>query len=639
MPCQGIQTEKSLRRALQHASSLPPSLSFAAIVGAFQAQPFLQQRAFGMESLAPDNPAGFNAEQKEYLLGFFAGALQRGGRPFVGQTASGLLTNDRALVAINPAEPGEDMVHGTPVSDLSREELWKYEQNPLDLWDKLVAHADENRVPAVEDIFRFKFHGLFYVAPAQDSFMLRLRIPGGIMTSHQMRDLADIAEQWGAGRADITTRANLQIREFQPKDIVRVLTGVHSLGLTSRGSGADNILNITASPLSGIDATELIDTAPYANALHHYILNSRDLYELPRKFNVAFDGGGAISVVADTNDIGFVAVRVGEGRSVPAGVYFRVLLCGITGHQQFAADSGLLLRPDQAVAVAVAMIRIFIENGDRTDRKKARLKYLVDRWGMKKFLAETEKRLAFPLLRVSVDDCEPRGAIDRAGHIDIHPQSQEGLCYIGVSVPVGRLPASQMRALAKIAAEFGSGELRLTVWQNLILPNIPSERVASALDSLRAAGLASTAGTVLRGTVACTGNRGCRYAATDTKAHAVQLANLLDAQFKIEQPVNLHVTGCPHSCAQHYVGDIGFLGVKVKGEEGYQVVVGGGSDRDQGLARELIPSVAYSDLPPMIESLFAAFEERRNANESFLEFTRRHSIPELQSFLTVKEPV
>ena len=592
-----------------------------------------------MESLAPEIPAAFSAEQKEYLLGFFAGTMQRGVSPFVGHTASGLLTDETASGSANHAEPIEETLHGTPVSDLCREELWKYEQNPLDIWEKLLAHADENRAPDAEDIFRFKFHGLFYVAPTQDSFMLRLRIPGGKITAHQMRGLADIAGNWGAGRADITTRANLQIREFQPKDIVRVLTSLQALGLTSRGSGADNIRNITASPLSGIDPNELIDASPYANALHHYILNSRDLYGLPRKFNVAFDGGGAISVVADTNDIGFVAVRVGEGCGVPAGVYFRVLLCGITGHKQFASDCGLLLRAEQTVAVAAAMIRVFVEHGDRTDRKKARLKYLVDKWGVDKFVSETEKRLNFSLMRLPADEREQRNAIDRAGHIGVHSQSQQGLRYIGVSVPVGKLPASQMRALADIAEEFGNGEMRLTVWQNLIIPNVSSERVELAIDCLRAAGLECTAGAFLRGTVACTGNRGCRYSATDTKAHAVELANLLDARFKIDRPVNLHVTGCPHSCAQHYVGDIGLLGTKVNGEEGYQVVIGGGCDRDQGLARELIPSVAYSELPPLLESLFAAFEERRNPNESFLEFSRRHSIPELQSFLAVKESV
>ena len=592
-----------------------------------------------METLETLNPTAFSAVQKEYLRGFFAGAIDRGAQPVAGHAAAGLFTGDLASAAVNHAESAEETVHGTPVSDLCREELWKHEQNSLDIWDKLIAHADENRAPAADDLFRFKFHGLFYVAPAQDSFMLRLRVPGGILSAHQLRGLAAMAADWGSGRADITTRANLQIREFQPKDIVRVLNKLQGLGLTSRGSGADNIRNITASPITGIDPTELYDVAPLAEALHHYILNSRDLYGLPRKFNVAFDNGGAISVVADTNDIGFIAARVGEGKTVPAGIYFRVLLCGITGHKQFATDCGLLLRPDQTVAVAAAMIRVFSENGDRTDRKKARLKYLVDRWGVDKFIAETEKRLAFPVIRLAAEECEPRLPIDRAGHIGVHPQSQPGLHYIGVSVPVGRLPVEQTLALADVASEFGSGELRLTVWQNLLVPNIPAERLDGALASIRAAGLDCTAGTVLRGTVACTGNRGCKFAATDTKSHAVELANLLDARFKIEQPVNLHVTGCPHSCAQHYIGDIGLLGTKVGGEEGYQVVIGGGSDQDRGLARELIPAIAFSELSPVMERLFGAYMEQRNADESFLDFSRRHSVTELQSLCAQKEHV
>ena len=592
-----------------------------------------------METPASLNSAGFTAEQKEYLLGFFAGAMQRSARPFVGFTANGLLTGDPASGTVNLAEPAEETFHGTPVSELCKEERWKHEQDPLDVWDKLIAHADDNRAPAPDDIFRFKFHGLFYVAPAQDSFMLRLRLPGGIVTAQQMRGLASMAEEWGSGRADITTRANLQIREFQPKNIVRVLEKVDALGMTSRGAGADNIRNITASPITGIDPTELCDVAPLAEALHYYILNSRDMYGLPRKFNVAFDNGGAIGVVADTNDIGFIATRVGEGHDVPAGVYFRVLLCGITGHKQFAEDCGLLLRPEQTVAVAAAMIRVFNENGDRTDRKKARLKYLVDRWGVEKFLAETEKRLAFPLIRFAAENCEPRHAIDRAGHIGVHAQRQPGLNYIGIAVPVGRLPVKQMRALADAADQFGSGELRLTVWQNLLIPNIPSERIDEALAAIRAADLDCMAGTVMRGTVACTGNRGCRYSATDTKSHAVELANRLDTQFKIEQPVNLHVTGCPHSCAQHYIGDIGLLGTKIGGEEGYQVVIGGGCDQDKGLARELIPAIPFRELPPVMERLFSAYTERRHGDESFLEFSRRHSIEELKSFCEVMEHV
>lgn len=583
------------------------------------------------------NAVDFNEEQKRYLQGFFSGVVQRGTFPYVGHTGSGLITADPASGAANQAaEPVEETVFGTPVSDLCKEERWKHEENPLDIWDKLLAHANEDRAPIAEDIFRFKFHGLFYVAPAQDSFMLRLRVPGCVLTSQQMRGLAEMAADWGAGRADITTRGSLQIREFQPKDIVRVLTKLQKIGMTSRGSGADNIRNITASPLSGIDPEELYDVSPLAEAMHYYILNSRDLYGLPRKFNIAFDNGGSISALADTNDIGFVAVRVGEGHDIPAGSYFRVLLCGITGHKQFAMDCGILLDPSQVVAVAAAMVRVYVENGDRTDRKKARLKYLVDLWGIAKFVEETEKRLAFPLLRFPQGKCEPRKNIDRAGHIGVHPQKQEGLNYIGVAVPVGRLPVSQMIAVADIAERYGVGELRLTVWQNLIIPNVAMENVEAVTESLLAAGLKIAAGTVMSGTVACTGNKGCRYASTDTKKHAVELATILDGSFSIQEPVNLHVTGCPHSCAQHYIGDIGLLGMKVEGEEGYQVVVGGGSDKDQGLARELIPSIKFADLPPIIERLFAAYMKLRAPAESFLSFSRRHDIVSLKSFCAEK---
>jgi ferredoxin-nitrite reductase len=584
-------------------------------------------------------PSGaFSAEQKEYLQGFFAGAAQRGAMPYVGQTGTGLITADPSAGGPNlAAAPAEELWYGTPVEDLSNEERVKQEENPLDIWDKLVAHANENRAPNDADRFRIKYFGLFYVAPAQNSFMLRMRTPGGVMTTAQIRGLAQISEDWGSGRLDLTTRSNVQIRELQPKDIVRVLAKVQLLGMSSRGTGADNIRNITASPLAGIDPTELYDVTPLADALQLYITNSRDMFTLPRKFNVAFDGGGAISVVADTNDIGFVAVEVKEGHGIPAGVYFRVLLCGITGHRQFASDCGVLLRADQTVAVTAAMIRVFIANGDRTDRKKARLKYLVDRWGVETFLEKTEKLLAFPLIRVPADQCEPRGPIDRAAHLGVHGQRQPGLNYIGLSIPVGRLPVAQARAIAGVADQFGSGEVRFTVWQNLLIPNIASENIAAAQAALAAAGLAWEAGTVLSGTVACTGSQGCRFAATDTKTHAVALAWFLDERFQIEQPLNLHVTGCHNSCAQHYIGDIGLMGVKVSGEEGYQVMIGGGSDHEQGIGRELIPAIRVTELPAKLESLFSNFQARRGPDESFLEFSRRHPIEELQSFCAAQE--
>src|SRR6202007_1449980 len=188
-----------------------------------------------------------------------------------------------------PASSTEETVFGTPLSDLCEQEIWKLEQHGLDIWDKLLAHAEENKFPDKADTFRFRFHGLFYVAPTQSSFMLRCRVPAGRLTANQLRGLAGIADDWGAGCADITTRANFQIREIAPKHTVKVLLKLHELGMTSRGSAVDNTVTVPASLTAGIEPAELIDSHPSATALHYYILNNRDLYHIPRKFNVGFD--------------------------------------------------------------------------------------------------------------------------------------------------------------------------------------------------------------------------------------------------------------------------------------------------------------------------------------------------------------
>jgi ferredoxin-nitrite reductase len=586
-------------------------------------------------SALPPSPTGeFTLAQKEYLQGFMAGVVASGQFPFVGATASGQLTGSPAgAVTGNLAAPAaEPMVHGTPLSELCKEERWKHEENPLDAWERLLKHAEADQKPDGEHTYRFKTFGLFYVAPAQDSFMLRLRIPAGELSSHQFRGLASLAEELGNGFCDITTRANLQLREFRPRDIVRVLTRVQELGLTSRGSGADNIRNITATPTSGFDRNELIDVRPYAKALHHYILNHRDMYGLPRKFNIAFDSGGVISAAADTNDIGFFAVRVPEGSATIApGVYFRVELGGITGHGDFARDTGLLVRPSEAVPLAAAMVRVFLENGDRTNRKKARLKYLLEKWGFEKFIAETEKKLAFPLTRAPREASAPRHPVLKHGHVGVYRQSQNGRNYVGAIVPVGRMSAKQMRRVADLADNFGTGELRLTVWQNFLIPHVPDAFTSSIARSLERIGFTVEPSNVAGCVIACTGNKGCKYAAADTKSHAVALAKSLRGRTEVDFPLNIHLTGCPHSCAQHYCGDIGGVATKLAdGREGYHVVLGGGMDQEQGIAREVFRGVAAEELPQLVDRMLAVYQSRHQPGETFVQWTRRHSMGELQ---------
>ena len=363
---------------------------------------------------------------------------------------------------------------------LSDQEKVKREEHPFDAYGRLKEQAGRNEFPKAPDNFRWRYYGLFYVAPAENSYMCRLRIPNGILTHWQFAGIADLSERYGGGYAHVTTRANLQIREIEAKNAPAMVEAIQDLGLSSRGSGADNIRNVTGTPTAGIDPRELIDTRPYAREWHFHILNDRSLYGLPRKFNVAFDGAGMIPVLEDTNDIGFQAVQVKEGFGVAAGVWFRLMIGGITGHKDFARDTGVIVKPDEATKVADAIVRVFTEHGDRTNRNKARLKYVLDEWGFDKFLAAVEEKLGAKLVRVPADAIAPRPAFDRTAHVGVHPQKQDGLYWIGVVLPVGKLTAAQIRGLASIAQSCGDGDIRLTVWQNLILSGVPAARVDEA---------------------------------------------------------------------------------------------------------------------------------------------------------------
>jgi ferredoxin-nitrite reductase len=571
------------------------------------------------------DPAGFTEEQKQYLEGFLGGVLAK-------RAAQGVSAPPTAAPPSDIHRAAQDRVLAEG-KKLTPEELAKREGHPLDLWDAMRENVAAARFPRGLDVFRHKFHGLFYVAPAQNAFMCRLRMPNGILSAHQLRGIAEIAQHWGGGYADVTTRANLQIREIGALNALDVLTVIQDLGLTSRGAGADNIRNITGSPTAGIDAQELIDTRPLARELHYYILNHRELYGLPRKFNIAFDGGGQVGVLEDTNDIGFAAVRVEESAGIEPGIYFRLQLGGITGHGDFARDAGVLLTPAECVPAAVAVIRVFIAEGDRTDRKRARLKYVLDRLGLERFLAEAEKHLPFAWRRVPPAVCQTRGPVLKHGHIGVHAQRQPGLNYVGVVLPVGRMSAAQMRGLADIGQRHGSATLRLTVWQNLLISDIPDDAVTESKAAIEGLGLATAASNIRGALVACTGNIGCKFSATDTKGQALMLAEHLESRIALDQPINIHLTGCPHSCAQHFVGDIGLLGAKVGEEvaEGYVIYVGGGAGAERGLGREIYPALAMAEVPRRVEGLLRAYlAHRRDARQSFHDFAASHELNELR---------
>jgi ferredoxin-nitrite reductase len=573
----------------------------------------------------------FSPEQKRYLEGYVSGLsaarASRGSAPArsepVGPDAIHLAAQDRTVAA---------------GGKLAEQEKFKREEHPFDAYGRLKEQADRNEVPKPADNFRWRYFGLFYVAPAQTSYMCRLRIANGILKAWQFAGVADIAERHGGGYAHVTTRANLQIREVEPKSAVAVVEEIQDLGLASRGSGSDNIRNVTGTPTAGIDPQELIDTRPYAREWHFHILNDRALYGLPRKFNVAFDGAGIIPVLEDTNDIGFQAVEVQDGFGLTPGAWFRLTLGGITGHRDFARDTGVIVRPENATKVADAVVRVFIEHGDRTNRNKARLKYLLDAWGFEKFLSLVEEKLGRKLDRVPAAVVAPRPAFDRQAHIGVHPQKQPGLNWIGVVLPVGKMTAAQMRGLAKVAQDLGDGDIRLTVWQNLLISGVPDDKVALAEAAIEAIGFTTEATSIRAGLVACTGNVGCRFAASDTKRHAEEIAAWCESRVAIDTPVNIHLTGCHHSCAQHYIGDIGLIACKVdtseEGDqvEGYHILAGGGFGPDAGLAREIVSNVKAEDAPRTVERLLKAYlAHRASPSETFLSFSRRYEVDALKT--------
>ncbi len=551
--------------------------------------------------------APFSSEQKEYLSGLFAGVAMRGQK-------------------FSDVEPAPQ----TQNEDLIAEERIKRELHPLDAYDQLVENAVNNTPPDKEEIFRFKWNGLFFLTPVKDAFMSRLRIPGGALTSYQLRELARIAQDLTSGYVQITTRANFQMRLIQPKDCPEFLRRVQSIGLHTRGSGADNIRNLTMNPTAGVDPVELIDVNQFVQALGQIIINDRAFYDLPRKFNIAYDGGGLIGSVEDTNDIGVKAVKLGDE------IIFRIALGGATGHKAFACDLGVVVPPAEINKVVIAVLRVYIEHGCRTNRKKARLKHLLETMSFDEYLALVEKKLGTQLRRAPYDPAQMRWASQELphSHVGDFPQKQRGLNYVGASCPVGQITPKQMLRVAELAELYGNGEVRLTVWQNFIIPNVSDAFVPTLKRALEKAGLPVKQSNIAAGVIACTGNSYCKFAQSNTKGHALEVIKYLEKKVELDQPVNIHITGCPNSCAQHYMGDLGCLGTKVRGEDGYHVFVGGGFGKNQAVGRQLFSGVSAKELAPTLEKILRAYLKRREGHETFQQFTVRHDLNALQIMFT-----
>jgi len=584
----------------------------------------------------------FTDEQKRYLEGFTSGLqISRIGRSLGGANSGKATAEPSGPEAAHIKAQDRVTASGKKLVD---QEKFKREEHPFDAYPRLKQQALDNAAPSPADNFRWRYYGLFYVAPAQDSYMCRLRIPNGILKHWQFAGMADLAERLCGQFCHVTTRANLQVREIPPKHAVALIEGIQDLGLCSRGSGADNIRNVTGTPTAGIDPQEILDTREYARAWHYHILNDRSLTGLPRKFNVAFDGAGKIAVLEDTNDIAFSAVEVRGGFGVEPGVWFRLGLGGITGHKDFAKYSDIIVKPADATKVADAIVRVFIDTGDRTNRLKARMKYVIDGIGMEKFVALVEEKLGHAFTRVPEEAMAPRPAFDRMAHIGVRKQKQEGLNWIGVTLPLGKVTCAQMRGLAKIAQDLGDGDIRLTVWQNLLISGVCDANLEFAIAAIRRIGLEVEASQIRAGLIACTGRAGCKFGLADTKRTAARIADWCDPRMSIETPINIHLTGCHHSCAQHYISDIGMIGARIPvGDtddtvDGFHIFTGGGFGPDADVGQEVFHDVTAEDAPVHVERLLKAYvSNRASPDETFLTFARRHDGETLRKLADAQE--
>ena len=476
--------------------------------------------------------------------------------------------------------------------------------------------------------------GLFYAVPAQDGIISRIRTPGGMLTSQQSRVVAHFADQCGDGSIQITNRANLQLRAVRTVPPLTMLTAFQAAGLAASRASVDHLRNIMASPTAGIDPQALIDTRALITALDDAIAQHTEFAGLPAKFSVGIDGGEAVSVRNRPNDIWLVATaaaRPGPGEPLP--VCFRLFFNGGQGQE---LDTGCLLHPEECIPMVVAIAHVYLAHiygdGPNATGKKPRLRQVLAQQGVTWYLEQVLRSLPFAVHRQPAAVTRFAGTSPSYRHIGIHPQRQPGLSYLGVVVPLGRLEAHQLRELAHLAQVYGSGTLRLTPWQNVLIPDVPDHHVLALHQAIASLGLHASVTHPWSALVACAGSTGCRSSATNTTAHALGLASYLAQRVPLDRPVNIHVSGCPKSCAQHHPSDIALLGTTMQqgdtSVEGYHVYVGTG---DESFGRPLYHAVPAADIPALLTRMLHIYQRNRcTPDESFGAFANRYPITDLQ---------
>jgi sulfite reductase (ferredoxin) len=468
-------------------------------------------------------------------------------------------------------------------------------------------------------------------------FMVRIRIPNGLLQSHQARTIANVIEHYARGVADITVRQNIQLHWVRIEDLPELLDLLWRAGLTTMGSCGDDTRNITGCPVAGVDAEELFDASPLALELNRYFVGNADFYNLPRKFKISLTGCQSWCSYPEINDVGLTGV-IRTHRGIQEQGFSLRIGGGLSTDPHLGLKLDAFVGWNQVVPVVRAVAEIFRDaNVLRESRDKARLKFLFLKhgWDADTFLTGIHKRLGYTLDRAATEFPPPDVYRD---HVGIHRQKQEGYSYVGAAVLRGRIEAKQLRAAADLADRFAVGELRTTNMQNLLIVNVRNENAAQLAKELDQVGLQTSGSSFFRGTVACTGNEFCKLAITETKGFARWLVEELDDRIPgFEQQLRINITGCPNSCGQHWIADLGLEGkrIKVDGQlrDAYYFCVGGAVGQFQSIARPVGYRCLASEVPDSIERLLNRYSEFKNDGENLRQFFSRHTPDELRSFL------
>jgi sulfite reductase (ferredoxin) len=533
-------------------------------------------------------------------------------------------------------------------SKAQRAERLKREKNPWEAFDEVRAFAREGRssvLPEWASLY-FKWWGIYTQGDGvgatggkagegvtSDYFMMRIGIPNGIVSSQQLRTIGELARKYANNLADITVRQAIQLHWLTIESLPEVVDALDAIGMSPKGACGDVVRNVTGCPLAGVAHDEIFDASPIAREIAHLLTANPEFHNLPRKFKISVTGCPSWCSHPEINDVGLTAVK----HNGQAGFSLRVG-GGLSKEPHLAVRLDAFVLPEQAVPVVRAVAEIFREQqGLRENRDRARLKYLFlkEGWTPERFLAELQSRLGFTLLP-GVPEQVPDEIL--RDHVGIQPQRQPGLSSVGATVLRGRLTGEQLEAAAGLADRFGSGALRTTTSQNLIFLDVPNQKAAELIGELGKIGLQVEGSTFWRGAVACTGTEFCKLAITETKGFTRWLVDELEERLpEFDQQLRLNVTGCPNSCGQHWIADIGIEGKKIKHEgkltDAYYFCLGGAVGQHAGIARPVGFRCPAPLVPDAIERLLREYLATRSRDENLRAWFSRHSNDELRAHL------